>query len=84
MPVVSGPTIPMVNEAGPAAGQATAWKVDIPNELSGRQLERDLDQQLEKIDGQKAAWSDDPRHLPRNRDGGLLQALTDASIAVDK
>jgi hypothetical protein len=38
LPVVSGPTVPLIDEAGNAAGQVPAWKVDIPNEITGRKL----------------------------------------------
>jgi hypothetical protein len=84
LPMVSGPTVAMINEAGSGAGAAPAWKADIPNEISGRQLKETLTRHLQKVDDQKAAWSDDPKVTYHAAASAVMQALTDASLAVDQ
>jgi hypothetical protein len=81
---VSGPTVAMINEAGNVTGGAAAWKADIPNEISGRQLKETLTRHLQKVDDQKAAWADDPKATYHAAASAVLQALTDATLAVDQ
>src|SRR5262249_51960156 len=86
MSVVSGPTITLVNEAGPAteASKNAAWKVNIPDEITGRQLKVTLTHHLQKLNDLKSTWSDDPRATCHALATEVLQALTDSSIAVEE
>lgn len=79
--MVPGPTINLIREGGTAA---SPWKVNIPNEISARQLKENLTQHLRKLDDLKSTWSEDPNVTTRAAAAHVLQALNDATLASDQ
>jgi hypothetical protein len=79
--MVPGPTTNLIKEAGTAA---SPWKVNIPNEISARQLKENLSRHLRKLDDLKTTWSDDPNVTTRAAAAHVLQALNDATLASDQ
>jgi hypothetical protein len=79
--VVSGPTITLLNEA---IDVQDAWQVDIPNEITGKQLKGTLTRHLKKLDDQKSVWPEDAGAMHNEVAMEILQALTDTSMAVDE
>lgn len=78
---VSGPAISLLDEGN---GQAAAWKADIPNEISGKELKATLTKHLQKLEEQKAAWPENADAAYRAAAAEILQAMTDTSLAVDQ
>jgi len=64
--MVSGPTINLIREGSSAtATDMNAWKVNIPNEITAKQLKQNLTMHLRKLDDQKSTWSDDANSTSR-------------------
>jgi hypothetical protein len=84
--VVPGPTVALVREGRSASGlsDAALWKVNIPNEISPRQIQQNLVRHLSKLNDQKTTWSTDANATSRAAAAQVIQALTDAALASDQ
>jgi hypothetical protein len=81
--VVSGPALVLVNEARQGGAEA-AWKLDIPNEITGPQLRDTLRNHLQKIEDQKSMWSADKAATYRAVATEVFSALEDSSLATER
>jgi len=85
MSMVAGPTLNLIKEGSSAtAADMNPWKVNIPNEITGKQLKQNLTMHLRKLDDQKSTWSDDADSTSRAAAAQVLQALNDATLATDQ
>jgi len=86
-PLASGPTLILVNEGqGGANGrpEGALWRINIPNEISAKQLKDNLTRHLQKLDDAKSTWDKDPNMTARAAASEIFQALTDSSLATDE
>ena len=79
--VVGGPTVVLVNESKMSPH---AWKLDIPNEITGPQLRDTLKNHLQRVADQKTTWSEDPAATYRAVATQVFQALQDSSLATEQ
>jgi hypothetical protein len=83
--MVSGPVLNLINEGGAGGSSAASqWKVNIPNEISAKQLRENLSLHLKKLDDQKSTWSDDANVTIRAAAAQVLRSLNDATLASDQ
>jgi len=85
MSMVAGPTLNLIKEGSNAtASDMNSWKVNIPNEVTAKQLKQNLTMHLRKLDDQKSTWSDDANSTSRAAAAQVLQALNDTTLASDQ
>jgi hypothetical protein len=58
--------------------ESEQWKIDIPNNMDAQKLQQNLDDELGRLDDQKASWSDDPKQAQLTVVHAVLAAMTDA------
>jgi hypothetical protein len=83
MSMEPGPVLNLIREGGVNSTSAAQWKVNIPNEISAKQLKENLALHLRKLDDQKSLWSDDVNITIRAAAAQVLQSLNDATLASD-
>ncbi len=84
--VVNGPMVNLLLEGRTVDGvlDSSLWKIDIPNEITGRQLKENLTRHLIKLDDQKSTWPDDVNAAYHAAASEVFQAFNDSTLASER
>jgi len=78
--LASATTLNLINEGH----IMNAWRINIPDQITGEQLKGNLIKQIQMLDDQKSTWPSDVNAAYKATAYHVLQAFTDSSLASER